>query len=535
MIRKAIEVLGVRMTIDLKRAIPVLSLMLLVLALAPPAAATSGTLFITSDTTLTEDHNGDIVIAADNVTLDCAGHTVDADPWLWAAILVNGRDDVTVRNCRATNGLNGIAVDGSSARTLVTGHEAFGNANAGIAAANAVDTRIVGNRATGNLNNGIGLFQVIGVQVESNFASSNEGTAGIAMLRSRGGAFRDNTTTQNVHKGFNITESSDNLISGNRSSGNAEHGFAVFESGGNRFEANSSRDNGWNGFDVQVSPETTWNHNEAVSNGDSGFVLGGGSNDASLERNAATGNAGRGFALDDVSRSLLKENVARDNGADGFNFVGGSENEFLANRLLGNAGYGVFLYDADGNAFLGNQATGNGSAFGGSDFDWNTFASNVVTGNGHGFDMTRASHNTFTLNVVTQNTEHGFKIFDDTDYNIFDQNRVRGNGGIGFLLYGGYDFNQDYQLQPPDHNTFSNNQIFANASGGLFLGWDSTQNLVQANLVLRNGETGIALDRAIDNTVTRNVSCGNAIWDASQDGGSGNVWTANAFCVTVGI
>jgi parallel beta-helix repeat protein len=70
---------------------------------------------------------------------------------------------------------------------------------------------------------------------------------------------------------------------------------------------------------------------------------------------------------------------------------------------------------------------------------------------------------------------------------------------------------------------------------GIYLGWDSTENLVTANLVFRNGETGIALYRAVDNTVTRNVSCANAIWDASQDAGSGNVWTANAFCTTTGI
>jgi hypothetical protein len=39
-----------------------------------PAAASSGTLVIAADTTLTADHVGNIVIAVDNVTLNCAGH-----------------------------------------------------------------------------------------------------------------------------------------------------------------------------------------------------------------------------------------------------------------------------------------------------------------------------------------------------------------------------------------------------------------------------------------------------------------------------
>ena len=43
---------------------------------ASPASATTETLTITSTTTLTEDHYGSVVIAADNITLDCAGHSV---------------------------------------------------------------------------------------------------------------------------------------------------------------------------------------------------------------------------------------------------------------------------------------------------------------------------------------------------------------------------------------------------------------------------------------------------------------------------
>lgn len=46
----------------------------LALTAVPVAANTSGTMYISADTTLTEDHDGRIEIVADNVTLDCAGH-----------------------------------------------------------------------------------------------------------------------------------------------------------------------------------------------------------------------------------------------------------------------------------------------------------------------------------------------------------------------------------------------------------------------------------------------------------------------------
>jgi parallel beta-helix repeat protein len=206
------------------------------------------------------------------------------------------------------------------------------------------------------------------------------------------------------------------------------------------------------------------------------------------------------------------------------------------NRLIGNGDNGLYLSNSDGSVITENVATGNsGSGYGG-DFGWSTFEHNIATANGgHGFDMTRSSHNTFRRNVVTDNGGHGFKIFDDTDWNIFDRNRVSRNGMTGFLMYGGFDANQNYQLAPPDHNTFSRNEVIANGEGGLYLVDEAAENLVQGNLVLLNREFGIALLRVTDNQVRLNVACRNEIWDALQEGGSGNSWQQNAFCRTSGI
>ncbi len=246
------------------KGIPLFGSVMLVLALAPPAYATSGTLSNDSDTTLTEDHYGTVVIDADNVTLDCAGFRVigpSSDPSIQDGIVVAYRSGITIRNC--------------------------------------------------------------------------------------------------IVQGFN-----------------------------------------------------------------------------------------RGIVLDSSSGTSV-----------------------LDNRLVGNADWGIFLYDADGNVVRGNEATGNqGSGYGGSDFDWNTFAYNTATASGgHGFDMTPSSYNMFRGTVITGNDGHGFKIFDDTDWNVFDRNRVSGNGMTGFLMYGGYDYNQEYELEPPDHHMFARNQVIANGEGGLYL------------------------------------------------------------------
>ena len=58
-------------------AVATAGLLLLSTASAFVASASSGTVTITKSTTLTEDHAGNIVIETNNVTLDCAGHTID--------------------------------------------------------------------------------------------------------------------------------------------------------------------------------------------------------------------------------------------------------------------------------------------------------------------------------------------------------------------------------------------------------------------------------------------------------------------------
>ena len=61
------------------------------------------TLTITSNTKLTQDHWGAIVIAANRVTLDCANHLVTGSG-TGNVILIDGHSGVTVKNCRITGG-----------------------------------------------------------------------------------------------------------------------------------------------------------------------------------------------------------------------------------------------------------------------------------------------------------------------------------------------------------------------------------------------------------------------------------------------
>jgi parallel beta-helix repeat protein len=93
------------------------------------------------------------VIAADGVTLDCAGHTVSgASGW---GISLRDRTGVTVRNCRVTGFTDGIVLERSSGNTL-DGNHARTNAIRGIALYGSTGNRVVGNAAVANGTAGFG-------------------------------------------------------------------------------------------------------------------------------------------------------------------------------------------------------------------------------------------------------------------------------------------------------------------------------------------------------------------------------------------
>ncbi len=92
----------------------------------PLLARTMGDLEIVEDTTLTENHQGNIIILANRITLDCNGHTVSGrrrgrgrppiDP---VGILLTNRKNVTIKNCHVRGFNIGIGLNGSKNNELM--------------------------------------------------------------------------------------------------------------------------------------------------------------------------------------------------------------------------------------------------------------------------------------------------------------------------------------------------------------------------------------------------------------------------------
>ncbi|HMK07528.1 MAG TPA: right-handed parallel beta-helix repeat-containing protein, partial [Anaerolineales bacterium] len=279
--------------VRVRRLLASLGLALAFLSVAANVSATGGTLLISSDTTLTEDHHGDVVIAADNVVLDCAGHRLLGSGEA-AGVLIEGRTGGRVVNCRVSGFQRGFEVSGS---TLVV---------------------LAGNQAS---QNEIGFRVATGDQVWAHDNQAEGNGQGFVIDDTASSDFINNRATNNRGDGFLWTDSDRNSIEGNIAEGNGGHGFRLSSSDGNELSTNLAR------------------HNQ------DGFVFEDSSGSA-LSGNQAADNEGDGFLLVGARLSHLDHNTASGNGRDGFHLERSFDVEFSENVTLGNGGYEVAVEES---------------------------------------------------------------------------------------------------------------------------------------------------------------------------------------------
>jgi parallel beta-helix repeat protein len=271
---------------------------------SPGQANTFGTMYISTDTTLTENHDGDVVITSDNVTLDCGGRSIVGN--LPVGIRLEDRTNVTVRNCQVSGFVRGFLI------------------------LNSVRNVLLGNTANHN-QFGFALAGASGNHLGGNTANNNE-FAGFAPGLSIGNTFSGNTANLNGRNGFEIHLSSNaNVFLENTANNNGAAGFGVANSLNNRFVANTANGNE-NGFGLSQS------------------------NDTVLEDNTAIRNSFAGFALGESSNNTLVGNRAKNN-AVGMYFVSSSFNLVESNNGTPNVQIDAYQSGGAGNVFSDNKFT----------------------------------------------------------------------------------------------------------------------------------------------------------------------------------
>jgi hypothetical protein len=336
-----------------------------------------------------------LVIGADNMTLDLAGHSISGVNAPGSeGIADDGHGGVTIENGTISNFfLNGIglrsapsgAVSNMTIRQIGAGG-VEGEASAGVLVKESPNTSV----SKSTVSNDVSAFQSDGVDV----------------LFSAGAVILGNQLTRNAWDGMFVFFSPGTHVVGNTLDGNQNQGV----------EVNSGSD------------QALIVGNEAVDNASNGLVIGAIS-DAQIRHNRLTGNGFSGLFMFDLRNSSISHNWAHANGV-GIDLEGGQQ---------GSTGDLVMNNDTSRNDFVG-LVVGDGS-------NNNSVAGNLSNanqgppGNGGGIVLLSVTGNTVRGNVANLNLAVGIGVFEgnpgDSAGNVVTDNVANSNHAHGIDVVAG--------------------------------------------------------------------------------------------------
>jgi hypothetical protein len=333
---------------------------------------------ITADTTLDADlidcPNNGVIIAADDVTLDLNGHTIDGDGTADSAcdpvhdfcdfgVAFENRDGVTVRDGSIREfegGLLAFKTRDSRLIKLSTPRNHFGNI--GVANSSRVLVRqCSGDRSTSREGNGLGVFDSRRIRVlDSSFR--NNAHVGIKPVGSRHSLIKGNVMAANGDEGLLMEGGKGFEIRSNRVAANG--GGITLGPGTRNVIARNRVSGGGDGIRIEKGHGNVVADNVVVDTRRAGIRLGipkpflGGADNV-LRRNVVRRSGGDGFSVNEKDKhSLLKHNVAKGAKDDGFDVKSRSA-KLTKNRALRNGDLGIDAVRGvnDGG---GNRARANG-------------------------------------------------------------------------------------------------------------------------------------------------------------------------------
>ena len=259
---------------------------LLTLQSAPLWAQTTGTLVVTTSIALTQNHNGNIVIAADRdpagnpIQLNCRNHIVTGNDSGRGITLV-GRTGVTIENCQVRNFVMGVFLDASH-RNFFRNNTVFNNRAEGFRLERSDANVFIQNVVGANDRDGFDLGDSNKNVFDNNSVERNKHN-GIELDRSSFNVFRNNTASgngsieqgENVGHGFSLDASDANVFIQNTANGNREKGFRIATddqgdgSDDNTLINNRACENGEENFDVARGSFQNW----LINNRSCDFVI----------------------------------------------------------------------------------------------------------------------------------------------------------------------------------------------------------------------------------------------------------------------
>jgi parallel beta-helix repeat protein len=346
----------------------------------------------TSTCVLTQDLFANMEITQNDITLDCAGHSIiGADTGY--GIYVNRKTNVAVKNCTVNNFHSGIYFYYGSNSTL-NNNNVSNNKYYGIRLTNSNNAFLEGNIVNSNPNWGISLDDSDNSTVINNTASNN--CHGIYLCQCENNVLDNNTFDSNIGYGILFRHVHSSAITENIIS-NSENkcGFFMSSSGGNTITNNAFINNGLfpssnntlQGNTVNGKPliylEDISDH--IISNTDAGQVILIDCDNITVE-NLNLSNTFIGILLSNThNSSIIANNVSESSW--GIRLCGSDHNRLFDNTILNNQ-FGVYIHTSDDNKVYHNNFLNNIAQVSVLYSDGNVFDNNYPSGGNYWSDYT---------------------------------------------------------------------------------------------------------------------------------------------------
>ncbi len=278
-----------------------------------------------------------IDIRANDVTLDCGGHTIDGiDSGAAKGIVADGRQYITIKNCVTSDWRYGMYINANSASSEII-NNTFSSNFVGFSAYNSIYLTITNNLVTAD--NDVGM--------ELAYSSHN-------------------TLTGNTANSFGLFNSSNNMLIQNTANNGGFNIYGqiypVLISSGNVLTGNTAI-NSDNGFTIDANCNLNTLTSNTASNNYYGIAIY--SNNNTIINNVASNNQ-HGIYLTAASNNNVTNNTFNSNGVRGITLEnGGSNNFFETNTIWNNSGLGIAIgfeggYPSTGIVVRGNNISNNG-------------------------------------------------------------------------------------------------------------------------------------------------------------------------------
>ncbi len=423
-----------------------------------------------SDTTLTQNltcTGAGITIGANDVTLDCAGHSLTGDTTGFG-ISLSSRSNVTIKNCNVTNFNYGASLVTSTNNTFAD-NMINGNSHSGFRIiSNSDNNTLINNIVSYNTYNGIGVDQSSNNTYINNTLNSN--TNGISIGASSDNTIINNTANNNA-VGIDIeSNSNNNIITNNTANNNTAEGINLLRSINNSITGNIANSNG---YGIELSSDSNNNtvaNNTAYNNRNSGILI---------------------FASSENNTVFANEVIYNQ---DGIELLSSSDNNFIQNNTASNnTRYGILLDYSYNNTLIDNTANYNINDIG---IKINSGQNNTLINNTANYDQFGIFVQSSTNNILTNNTAKNSSI---TGIELFysSNNTVYNNTANNNFYYG------LYLAYSPD-NILINNTIYSNKRNGVWFDLGSNNNDLNFNKIYNNTQRDAYQTSSSGNNFTYN-------------------------------